>query len=63
MKKSLPKIQRNIKNFLIKAKLRKNKVAVVRIENAWINYHEVFFARKKLPYIKKMQKYIKKKIE
>ncbi len=37
----------------------KRKRAVRKIENAWIKYHPVFFARKKLPWLRVVQKYIK----
>ncbi len=41
----------------------KKKAAVRKIENAWIKYHPVFFARKKLPKVKLLQKYIKTRKE
>ena len=41
----------------------RRKAAVLKIENAWIRYHPVFFARKKLPLVKTIQKYIKGKKE
>jgi hypothetical protein len=54
-------VQRAIRGFLkIARKLRKKK-AVRTIENAWIKYHEVFFARKKRPFLMIFQKYFRTK--
>ena len=57
----VPKIQRAIRSYLINARIYRRKRAVRKIEDAWIKYHEQFYARKKLPYIKILQSYIKRK--
>ena len=62
-RRDLPKIQRAVKSYLVHLRVFKKKLAVKKIENAWIKYHEQFFARKKYSKIRMLQKYIKKKKE
>lgn len=54
-------VQRAIRNYLRIARQLKKKRAVRTIENAWIKYHTVFFARKKRPSLMIMQKYFRTK--
>jgi hypothetical protein len=63
VKKKLPIIQRALSNFVRRVHMFKRKNAVLKIENAWEMNQEVFFARKKLPFLKILQKYIKARIE
>jgi hypothetical protein len=63
MRAEVPKVQRAVRRYLMQVRMFKRKSAVLRIERAWVKYHEVFFARKKLPWVKKMQKYIKQRVE
>ena len=61
--KKLPIIQRALSNFLLRVRIFKRKNAVLKIENGWEMNQEVFFARKKLPFLKILQKCIKGRIE
>ena len=57
----LPKIQRAVKSYLIHLRVFKRKLSVKKIENAWIKYHQQFYARKKYPMLRVLQNYIKRK--
>ncbi len=58
---STKKLQRCIRRFLRIAKSLRKKKAVKVIENAWIKYHSVFFARRNRPSIMILQKYFRTK--
>lgn len=62
LKSKVPKLQRAVKSYMFRLKMLKRKMAVRKIENAWLKYHVVFFARKKLPMLKVLQRYIKQKL-